>query len=70
MGLAVIGQTGHLSIGQQLAGSVPTTTGGCPPGQAGKDIGQAMGFIGSHAGGTGTHSLVQVCPVQLPAESH
>ncbi|HET6411271.1 MAG TPA: hypothetical protein VFG53_04380 [Anaeromyxobacter sp.] len=70
MALAVIGQTGHFSIGQQLVGSVPVTTGGCPPGQAGRDIGQAMGFVGSHAGGTGTHSFVQICPEQLPAESH
>jgi len=70
IGLAVIGQIGHFSMGQQLTGSVPTTTGAWPPGQANMGIGQAMGFAGSHGGGDGMHSLVQVCPVQFPEESH
>jgi hypothetical protein len=68
-GLATIGQIGHFWIGQQLVGSTPAVTGCCPPGQANSGIGQATGFVGSHAGGAGTHWFVQVCPVQLPAES-
>lgn len=55
MGLAVIGQTEHFWIGQQVIGSVPTTTGCCPPGQLGNDMGQAAGFDGSHGGGASTH---------------
>jgi hypothetical protein len=67
MGLADIVQMGHFWSGQQLTGSVPAAT-GC--GQAIGDIGQARGgFVGSHDGGAGTHALVQVCPVQLPAGS-
>jgi hypothetical protein len=66
MALAVIGQTGHFWIGQQVVGSVPATTGCCPPGQARSDIGQGGGFAGSHASDAGTHWPVQVRPVQVP----
>ena len=66
MGLAIIGQTGHFWIGQQVTGSVPAAK-GCGQAIGDMGIGQATGgFDGSHAGGAGTHALVQVSPVQLP----
>ena len=58
-------------MGQQVVGSVPTSTGGEPSRHRTWSIGQATGVAGSHFGVAGTHWPVQVSPVQLPVvESH